>query len=264
MAAALGYVVTLGSALVKWPQVVRIVRERSVRGLSPFMFRLELLTQVATTCYHVARGSPFRTYGENVMQGIPNVVVLFLIERLPLHADETAPAPAPAPAPPPLSPPNWWRAPLAQTLAGAVLAVLLVRLDRRAPRVLDALQALTTPAYLVSRVPQVLENARSRDTGTLSLVTYAGNLAGAIARIYTTRRELGGDWLVLAPLLLSVALNSLLCAQILAFGGKGGSGAARRSRAGDLSAASSIATATVTSPRAALDTALRHREQRPI
>ena len=85
---------------------------------------------------------------------------------------------------------------------------------------------------LAARLPQIAANARAKSTGQLSLVTYAANLCGAAARIFTSATEGGGTALI-RSYALSAALNGTLVAQILAYGKgkKGRAGAGRGGRA---------------------------------
>jgi uncharacterized protein with PQ loop repeat len=75
---AVGYLIIFGSGLVKIPQVLSIVRSRSVDGISPSLFALELYTATVNTLFHIAHGFPFSTYGENIFLGAPNFVILYL------------------------------------------------------------------------------------------------------------------------------------------------------------------------------------------
>jgi hypothetical protein len=72
---------------------------------------------------------------------------------------------------------------------------------------------------LLARLPQIAKSFAARSTGQLSVITYGLNFAGGAARVFTTLHEGGGDAMLRAHL-LGVALNGVIVAQILAFGGK--------------------------------------------
>jgi hypothetical protein len=43
-----------------------------------------------------------------------------------------------------------------------------------------------------SKLPQILQNFQARSTGQLSVITYAANTLGCVARLFTTAQEGGG------------------------------------------------------------------------
>lgn len=44
-----------------------------------------------------------------------------------------------------------------------------------------------------ARLPQILQNFSARSTGQLSVITYAANTLGCVARLFTTMQEGGGS-----------------------------------------------------------------------
>ena len=64
------------------------------------------------------------------------------------------------------------------------------------------------------RIPQIVLNHRRGNTGELSMFTCLLNLAGCIARLYTTT-VLTQDSLILAGTATQTVLNSILITQIL-------------------------------------------------
>lgn len=72
---------------------------------------------------------------------------------------------------------------------------------------------LITAAYdannlilLGARLPQIYQNFATRSTGQLSIVTYAANALGCVARLFTTMQEGGGS-----AMMRSYALSEYLC-----------------------------------------------------
>lgn len=55
--------------------------------------------------------------------------------------------------------------------------------------VLDALFDVNSLVLLVSRIPQIAQNYRSKSTGQLSFLTYCMNFMGTLARVFTTLQE---------------------------------------------------------------------------
>jgi hypothetical protein len=59
---------------------------------------------------------------------------------------------------------------------------------------------LITAAYdfnniilMSARVPQILQNFQTKSTGQLSIITFAANTLGCVARLFTTMQEGGGS-----------------------------------------------------------------------
>lgn len=44
-----------------------------------------------------------------------------------------------------------------------------------------------------ARVPQILQNFQTKGTGQLSIITFAANTLGCVARLFTTMQEGGGS-----------------------------------------------------------------------
>ena len=57
---------------------------------------------------------------------------------------------------------------------------------------LSKLFDLNSIILLISRIPQIAQNYRSKSTGQLSFITYLMNFLGTVARVFTTLQEQGG------------------------------------------------------------------------
>ena len=73
----LGYGMVAGGAIVKIPQLIKILLDKSVYGISYSSLVLELATNWITIVYSWYRGNPFSIYGENVFIGFQNVIIMF-------------------------------------------------------------------------------------------------------------------------------------------------------------------------------------------
>ncbi|KAJ4828973.1 hypothetical protein Tsubulata_036933 [Turnera subulata] len=60
----LGYLIVAASTTVKLPQILKILKHRSVRGLSVTAFELEVVGYTITLAYCVHKGLPFSAFGE--------------------------------------------------------------------------------------------------------------------------------------------------------------------------------------------------------
>jgi mannose-P-dolichol utilization defect protein 1 len=62
---ALGLGIVLFGSILKLPQMAKIVRAHSARGVSVEMYALEVVAYTISLAYAVRLGIPFSTYGEN-------------------------------------------------------------------------------------------------------------------------------------------------------------------------------------------------------
>lgn len=63
----------MGGSIVKLPQIVKIVRGKSARGLSLASYLLDTGSLVITVAYNIRHEFPWSTYGENVFLLLQNV-----------------------------------------------------------------------------------------------------------------------------------------------------------------------------------------------
>ena len=98
-------------------------------------------------------------------------------------------------------------------VSGAVLYTISLQ-------TLAFLQITTLPLSLFSKIPQIRQNFRSKSTGQLSAFAVISQIAGCLARLFTTATEVG-DSLVAAGFALALLLNIILGVQLWAYWGKG-------------------------------------------
>ena len=87
-------------------------------------------------------------------------------------------------------------------------------------RNLAFLQITTLPLSLFSKIPQIRQNFRSKSTGQLSTFAVISQIAGCLARLFTTATEVG-DSLLTAGFALALLLNIVLGVQLWVYWGKG-------------------------------------------
>jgi hypothetical protein len=192
-AAWLGYLVALGSCVVKLPQFVQILRSGRSTGLQASMFAAELVSQTTSILYHCSIRASFDTYGESVALGAGNVAILLAMALVSSNAAERA-----------------------QALFALLPAPLAAMILSRSPQALAFAQgSLSVPLYLLSRVPQILANFRARSTGQLSALTFASLFMGSLVRVFTTKAKLGNDWLLQCGFGLSMLCNATLVGQVM-------------------------------------------------
>jgi len=198
----LGLAIVVGGSIMKVPQLMLIISARSARGLSLPAYVLETLAYAITSAYSFRNNFPFSTYGENLFLAVQNIFITFLIICYPSpslrHAQNTT-----------------------SRLAAAFLTTIstCIALYTLPKEPLALLQLATLPLSLFSKVPQIRQNARAGSTGQLSAFAVISQIAGCLARLFTTATEVG-DNLVAAGFALALVLNVVLGVQMWMYWGK--------------------------------------------
>lgn len=76
---ALGIAIVGASAIVKVPQILKLIRSRSSVGVSFVSYALETASLLITLSYGVRNQFPFSTYGESALIAVQDVVVGVLV-----------------------------------------------------------------------------------------------------------------------------------------------------------------------------------------
>jgi mannose-P-dolichol utilization defect 1 len=187
-----GVLVLIGSVLYKIPQVVRIARRRSGKGVSVTMYSLETIGTTFSAMYFARKAFAFSSYGELVFVMVQNMVILGLLvvfEKL--------------------------NRPASVALGILYVALVFLLLSPSVPlRALMVLQIAAIPILNLARVPQILLNWRRKGTGELAPITLGLQLLGNVARIFTTIASVR-DWLMLTGVCVSTLFNATLVIQWL-------------------------------------------------
>ncbi|KAF9421326.1 hypothetical protein BGZ94_008864 [Podila epigama] len=201
---ALGLAIVAGGAIVKVPQIIKIMHARSAKGVSVSSYLLETLACVISLAYNIRQQNPLSTYGETFFVTFQNLIILALM----LHYSGKN---------------------LSALITIASFVVLGNALSRTfeftqtdgtvvttalvSSSVLAMLQTACIPINLFSKVPQIIENYKNGSTGQLSAFTVFNYFAGSLARVYTTLTEVD-DKIILAGFGLSTLLNCVLAFQM--------------------------------------------------
>lgn len=70
------------SAVVKVPQLLKLIASGSAQGVSFSSYLLETLAYLITLAYNVRQGNPYNTFGEIAILAVQNVVVCLLVLSL--------------------------------------------------------------------------------------------------------------------------------------------------------------------------------------
>ncbi|KAK3603712.1 hypothetical protein CHS0354_023325 [Potamilus streckersoni] len=187
----LGFAIILGSLIVKVPQIIKIVRAKSGKGISFSSVLFELIAITANTSYSFAKGFPFSSYGEGLFLAIQTSLIAFFVIL--------------------------YRGSLLNSglFLGAYGAIMAYLLSPAAPiQLLAFLQSVNILIVILSKMIQVVANYQNGSTGQLSAVTVFLLFLGSVARIFTSIQETG-DSLVISTYMVASVCNGLLASQIL-------------------------------------------------
>ena len=71
--------ILLGSLIIKIPQILIIIKNKSVKGISVNSYIFEMISNSANIVYYMYIGLPVKSYGENYSLLIQNMISNFLI-----------------------------------------------------------------------------------------------------------------------------------------------------------------------------------------
>jgi mannose-P-dolichol utilization defect protein 1 len=156
-----------------------------------------------TLAYSFRHHFPFSTYGENLFLTVQNIFITHLIiyfapTTFLTHRTGTFQK---------------------IVIASVFMAATGVALGTISLDTLALLQITTLPLSVFSKLPQIRQNFRSKSTGQLSAFAVVSQIAGCLARLFTTATEIG-DSLVSAGFAVALLLNLILGAQLWLYWGE--------------------------------------------
>lgn len=201
IATTLSFGIVAFGGLVKLPQILTILKNKSAAGLSFLSLTLDTLSQLITVAYNFRHDNPFITFGEIALVSLQNVLILILVLLF-----------------------SGGR--FISTFVG-VLSYIVYSLFSTPEgnkfgvftnSQVNELFKLAIPLNVLAKLPQILNNFKNKSTGQLSLVSVAAGLLGILVRIFTLINERDITDLTVIGALISGALNLILLLQILTFG----------------------------------------------
>lgn len=191
----LGYLIILGSLTVKLPQILSIIKDKSAQGVSFSMFYLELIAYSITLSYNVVKKNAFSTWGETLFLLIQTFALLVIMNKYSFGINKTF-----------VSFTVVWIASLIALIGGSL-----------SNQALTLLQSSTIIIFTMSKIPQVITNFKTGNTGKLAFLTFFLNFAGSAARVYTTSQEVN-DPLIMTSAIIGTILNGIISIQIIFYG----------------------------------------------
>lgn len=195
---ALSGAILIGSCFVKVPQILSIVRSRSVDGLSEVSAAIDAISSLIFCYYNLLRHYPFGTWGEVALSALQAswVLLLFWLYRPSLNL--------------PLR--------LGGVIAWGAFSCVVLQVGTYSETVAQFLGNSPTVLTLFSRLPQLILNIQQGHTGQLSGITYLLQFLGNCARLITTVQLLGSDAPTLVAHFIVGLLNLGIFLQIIHYG----------------------------------------------
>jgi mannose-P-dolichol utilization defect protein 1 len=190
--------IVAGSAIVKVPQIFKIVSSQSAEGLSFSSYLMETISYAVTLAYNIRHDNPFSTYGETAFVTVQNIVIMALLIIFSKRYSMALPM-------------------LAILVAQNFLLYSAEIVDEK---MLVTIQSLTIPLVIFSRVPQIASNLKNGNTGQLSAFTVFLFFGGSAARVFTTIQEVN-DKVILTGFALATLVNGILAFQMLYYWNSG-------------------------------------------
>ncbi|XP_047982509.1 mannose-P-dolichol utilization defect 1 protein homolog 2-like isoform X2 [Salvia hispanica] len=188
----LGYFLVAASTTVKLPQIMKIVENSSVKGLSVVGFELDVVGYTIALAYCLHKGLPFSAYGELaflLIQAIILVAIIYYFSQ-------------------PLGTKTW--------ITGYCAIAPMVLAGKIDPMLFEALYACQHLVFFCARVPQIWANFKNKSTGELSFLTSLMNFAGSMVRVFTSMQEKAPMSVVLGSM-KSFVMNAAILSQIIVY-----------------------------------------------
>lgn len=188
---SLGYGIIAGSVLVKVPQILKILSNRSAAGINILAVLLDIFAITLNLSYSFVRGFPFSTWGDSSFLAVQTVAIAALV----LHYNST----------------------ITNVILFIVsyLAICYVLMGGPTPvDILWSLQALTIPILIAGKMSQAFTNYSNGSTGQLSAITCFMLFFGSLARIFTSIQETG-DTIIIFTYCVSTVTNGVIVLQLL-------------------------------------------------
>ncbi len=193
----IGFAIIAGSAILKVPQIIKILQRRSVEGIAKSLFYLETLTLLHASTYSIRYGIPFSVYGESLIILAQNLLIVLL----------------------------FWV--YSKTISAGEKVILFTFFTAHAyllfsgSRFLDdhhwaLVQQSNMGLMVASRIPQILTNFQNKSTGQLAFFTFLLNFLGGIARLATVMVETD-DFLYQLQYIIGVSLNGIIVLQFVLY-----------------------------------------------
>jgi len=192
----LGYMLVWGAFFVKMPQILKIITNKSIAGISFSSCALELFMNSLMIGYNIYRDNPFSIYGENVFLGLSNIIIIGLFFRYPIIKDFNI----------------YWITSVLIFISSSLLILQLVP-----DWVQESSITLAVVVFVIARFKQIKVNHINKSTGNLAMLTVLMNFGGNIARMFTVMVETSNDPLFVLSNAIPIVVNGYLFLQFFLY-----------------------------------------------
>lgn len=205
---SLGYGIIAGSVLVKVPQILKILSNRSAAGINILAVFLEIFAITLNLSYSFVKGFPFSAWGDASFLAVQTVAIAALV----LHYNST-------------------RTNVILFIVSYLSVCYALMGGPTSVDTLWSLQALNIPILIAGKMSQAFTNFSNGSTGQLSAVTCFMLFFGSLARIFTSIQETG-DSIIILTYCVSTLTNGIIVLQLLYYwnAGIGGKKAIAKSK----------------------------------
>lgn len=203
--------ILLGGLFVKVPQILKVLTNRSSKGLSLLSLVIETSAAMISVAYNQRKEHPFTTFGESLFIMIQNVILVALV--LILRYAKVSKTKEGEPA---VGAPSILSIFMAFSWIGIFITSIYGMISLPSLETLATLQGWSIGLIIAARVPQIILNAINHSTGKLSFLTTLLMAGGSLARIYTTWQEIR-DPQLLITVSIAAFLNMLLLFQFFIY-----------------------------------------------
>jgi len=193
---ALGFAIIAGSFLVKIPQILKILSNKSAEGINIFSVLLDLTAITFNMSYSFVSKFPFSSWGDNTSLAAQTAIIAILVYY---YGGSTV------------------KAFLFTVVYGGLCYALMSGLTPL--EYLWTAQCCNIPILLTGKLSQAYTNHKNKSTGQLSAATCFMLLAGSLARVFTSIQETGDNLVILLYGISSFA-NAVIVAQFFQYWNK--------------------------------------------
>ncbi|EGW33469.1 uncharacterized protein SPAPADRAFT_137163 [Spathaspora passalidarum NRRL Y-27907] len=230
LAAVLGSATVAVSSFIRIPQIRKLLikSEKSrisvAEGLSLDGLGLETVNYLIHAVFNAQNKVPFINYGESLLLGIQNAIIILLAKFYRLRAygeiddfsnlDCKQKVQAVA------------KSKVANTLAIMVAATVFFT-KIAPPQLISALQILNIPFSVIAKLPQIRQNYKLKTASHLSETVLTANVIGSLIRVYTSftdyslkskrRKDTSNEKILVAGYTASLVMNSTLFGQAIVY-----------------------------------------------
>lgn len=186
--------IVLFSFTSKLPQILYMYKSKDIKGLSYLSIYLDVISFLCSSLYPFHMGYSFLTYGESVIILLENLLIFFMSWKYDINQSSD-------------------RNNMSFTLIICAFLFITYKevLDEKSWKIVGS---ASTVLSFGSRITQIVKSYKEKSTGPLSTITFALNMLGNVARIFTTIKETK-DFIMAGGFIISFFLNLIIFLQII-------------------------------------------------